>query len=340
MDAYNRYYPSDYQYSSYGLPGGMGSRRPPTQPPPYPSYQVPNMIQGPYVEEVIVERPLNKTLSKPASKKGVGELDIFWLVSEPVNIIPVASIFTLFILFYFLDTETYDIEDEVPDPDDTPNTSPGEHGIKDDPDVSDMYVPNGPLEITVPSLHDNGSNNDGPVSDNKTISVDSVTGRIKYTIGALSTQMIWDWITGVAHRAIPPATSAQKIRNRNDMMKITHKDAVALLHDMAITDHADLWALISAPCSSTKRTFISPQECAETRDGLRILAWRFFSVKRAPFAYPVRTLRLKIRDASEWVLLGGEEDEDDSRYTTTRYYLGATNYIESLNPALLGQEIK
>lgn len=124
------------------------------------------------------------------------------------------------------------------------------------------------------------------------------------------------------------------------MMTINHKDAVALLHDMAITKHADLWTLVSTPCSSTKRTFISPQECLETRDGLRILMWRFFSVNNAPFAYPVRQIRLKIRDGSEWSLLGGEEDPTSPSYTTPRYYLGATTYMESLNPVMLGQEIK
>lgn len=340
MDAYNRYYPSDYQYTSYGIPGDRERYVAPTQPAPYPSYQVPNMIEAPYTEEVVVERPLNKTLAKPASKKGVGELDILWLVMEPTNIIPVASLFALFILFYMIDTKTHDIEDEYPDPDEKPDGSPDNFGIIDDPNVSDMYVPNGPLDTIVPSLDDDLGDNSKPMSDNKTISVDSVTGLIRYTTGALSTQMLWDWVTGVAHRAIPPKTSAQKIRDRKDMMEISHKDAVALLRDMAITTHSDLWTLISTPCSSTRRKFISPQECSETRDGLRILAWRFFSVGSAPFAYPIRTLRIKIHDSSEWTLLGGEEDPDQPSYTTPRYYLGATSYIESLSPMLIGQEIK
>lgn len=311
------------------------------QPAPPPVYRPPQQLAflPPPVQPTAPQQPLSQSLEKSVGRvrRGEDEFSYWEFFTDASNIIPFMLFWALALFFYVSDLDSWRMNhEEAPD-----NGNLAEsNGVLDDPSISDRYVPGGPLDGTTPGIWGSYTKENDDEDENKTIELDTVMGKIRYTAGSFDTQMIWDWISGVAYKRSPGSEPKEKIRNMYTSFKINRAEAVALLKDLGITKHGDLWELVVTPCSTTKKKLVNSKDCLQTRRNLQIIAWRFFSSDTPPPLYPVRPIRIAIINSEDRGFLKGEIDPVESDYSTKRYYIGATGPIEALSPFLLGTEIQ
>lgn len=323
-------------FSQYNI-----QRQPPVPVPVYrPAHQlgaISQQMQPPPVSEPV--EPLSQSLEKSVGsvRRNEDEFSFLDFFTNASNIIPFMLFWAMTLLFYVSDMESWRMNyEEAPD-EGTPVTK---GGVDDDPSVSDKFVPGGRVDGLTPGIWGSYDKENDSEGDNKTIDIDSVTGKIRYSLGSFDTQMVWDWITGVAHKVVPKSDPKEKIRNKYTSLKLSKKESVQLLHDLGILKHSDLWELITTPCSTTKQNFVGSDDCLVTRRNLQIIAWRFFSSDTAPLIYPVRPIRIPLINENDKEFLKDSIDPKEKHYTVTRYYLGATGPIEAMSPFLIGTQIE
>lgn len=325
---------NQYQYQPRPAP----VYRPPQQlaflPPPVKPAELIRQNKLPPAHE-----PLSQSLEKSVGKVRRDEDDFSFLefFTSAANIIPFMFFWAMTLLFYVSDLDSWRMNYEEK-PDD--GNLVEQDGVMDDPGVSDKFVPGAPLDGMTPGIWGSYDKENDSEGDNKTIEVDSVLGKIRYSLGSFDTQMVWDWLTGIAYKEVPSSDPKERIRNKFASFKMDRKEAVSLLKKLAITEHSDLWEMIVTPCSSTKQNFTGSEDCLHTRRNLQVLAWRFFSSDTPPPLYPVRPIRIALVNEEDREFMKNQIDPKDPDYTRTRYYLGATGPIEGLSPFLLGTQIE